>query len=74
MTRKDYVVVAEILSTVRDRAERQRLAEAFAKWFRRDNPAFDVERFSSAIFKEPEGKRSGSSRTPRRKRSSRPSR
>lgn len=69
MTRKDYIVVAEILSTVQNRAERQRLAETFAAWFRRDKPAFDVERFSSAVFKEPARKRSGATKSSRGRRS-----
>jgi hypothetical protein len=50
MTKKDYIAVARILSTVTNKRERQRLAEEFAAWFRQDNPQFDVERFSSAVF------------------------
>lgn len=51
-TRKHYVEIARILHGVRDRNERQRLAEEFAHMFRQDNPAFDVERFSSAVYGE----------------------
>ena len=67
MTRKDYTRVASILNGVRDKRERQRLAEEFARWFREDNQAFDAERFSSAVFDEPRGstRRSGSVRRSR---------
>jgi hypothetical protein len=51
-TRQHYIEVARILATVRDPHEKQRLAEEFARMFRHDNPAFDVERFSSAVFGE----------------------
>lgn len=66
MTKKDYIVVARILSTVRDKRERQRLAEAFAAWFRQDNPHFDVERFSSAIYEPRSADRRRTSRRSRR--------
>lgn len=49
-TRKHYVEIARILSGVRDAHEKQRLAEEFARMFRQDNPQFDAERFSSAVF------------------------
>lgn len=51
-TRKHYVEIACILSGVRDAHEKQRLAEEFARMFRQDNPQFDAERFSSAVFGE----------------------
>ncbi len=51
-TRKHYVEIARILSGVRDAHEKQRLAEEFARMFRQDNPQFDAERFSSAVFGE----------------------
>jgi len=51
-TRKHYVEIARILNGVQDRRERQRLADEFARLFRQDNPAFDVERFSSAVYGE----------------------
>jgi hypothetical protein len=69
MTRKDYIRVAAIIHDVRDKRERQRLAEEFARWFAQDNPEFDVERFSGAVFADPRDRprRSGSSRAARRK-------
>jgi len=51
-TRQHYIEVGRILNGVRDRHERQRLAEEFAAMFRRDNPRFDVDRFSSAVYGE----------------------
>ena len=60
--RRHYVEVARILHGVRDHHERQRLAEEFARMFRQDNPQFDAERFSSAVFGEGGGRRVRESR------------
>ena len=54
-TRKHYIEIARILHGVRDKAERQRLAEEFARMFRKDDKDdsyFDAERFSSAVYGE----------------------
>ena len=56
-TKRHYIEIARILNGVRDPRERQRLAEEFARLFREDNPSFDVERFSSAVYGEPGGRR-----------------
>jgi hypothetical protein len=48
-TRQHYTQVANILHTVRDPEERDRLAEQFAAMFRRDNPRFDDHRFIQAV-------------------------
>lgn len=56
-TRKHYIEIARILSGVRDAHEKQRLAKEFARMFRQDNPQFDAERFSSAVFGEGGGNR-----------------
>jgi hypothetical protein len=65
MTRKDYVEVARILSTVRNGNERMRLTNLFIRMFSIDNAAFQSSRFREAVEGEPSllpRRRSGTSR------------
>jgi hypothetical protein len=48
MTRKHFKAVAEILKTVEDAQERDRLAQEFCKLFACVNPRFDSTRFLGA--------------------------
>lgn len=56
-TKKEYVAVAGIVSTVRDPAERSRLARRFASHFASERGEFDEGRFMAAV-----GGRAGRSR------------
>jgi hypothetical protein len=52
MTRKDYVIVAQILSSYKDLIADEftyhDLVDEFAAYFAEDNPRFDLSRFISA--------------------------
>jgi len=55
MTRKDYVSVADILNLFRDDVENQTmkdLVQEFSDFFAEDNPRFNSQRFSEAVFAE----------------------
>jgi hypothetical protein len=52
MTRKDYIVTAEILSDVSDVVEDvvlYAIAKDFADYFSKDNPRFNRNKFYSAV-------------------------
>ena len=48
MTRKDYIVIAEIISEVKDIDTRSQLALDFSVKLKQDNPRFDASRFIQA--------------------------
>ena len=54
MTRKDYVIVAQILSSYKDLIGDEftyhDLVDEFAGYFAEDNPRFDFNRFITAFF------------------------
>lgn len=56
MTRKDYVMVAEILSSYKDLIGDEftfhDLVDEFAGYFAEDNPRFDSNRFFSACNRD----------------------
>jgi hypothetical protein len=66
MTKKDYVVVARILSTVKNGTERDRLTREFSSWFQADNPQFDLARFIAAVSPRSADHRRRTSRRSRR--------
>lgn len=49
-TRQHYIQVAHILSGISDPQERVRIGAQFAEMFKRDNPRFDDERFTQALY------------------------
>lgn len=65
MTKKDYVVVARILSTVKNGTERDRLTREFSSWFQADNPQFDLQRFIAAVRPQSADRRRASRRSRR---------
>jgi len=56
MTRKDYVIVAQILSSYKDligdEFTYQDLVDEFAAYFAEDNPRFDFNRFITACNRD----------------------
>ena len=54
MTRKDYIITAEILNSAMPYNAELVLdmAEEFAAYFKKDNPRFDRNRFFDAVEKE----------------------
>lgn len=54
MTRKDYVMTAEILNAAIPYNEDLvlKIADEFADYFKQDNPRFDRRRFFDAVEKE----------------------
>jgi hypothetical protein len=49
VSRKDYQLIAGVLATVQDPAERQRLALAFIRELHADNPRFNSSTFLTAV-------------------------
>ena len=56
MTRKDYVIVAQILSSYKDLIGDEftyhDLVDEFAGYFAEDNPRFDADRFITACNRD----------------------
>lgn len=54
MTRKDYIVTADILNSAIPYNEDLilKIADEFADYFKKDNPRFDRRRFLEAVEKE----------------------
>lgn len=48
LTRKDFVIVAEIIAKLEDPTERKEMAEKHAVAFKKNNPRFDRSRFMTA--------------------------
>lgn len=48
MTRKDYIAIAGVLTTISDAGERERIAMALCGIMQRDNAAFRPGRFLTA--------------------------
>jgi hypothetical protein len=51
MTRKDFVVIAEIINNIEDKDTRNLVAANFAHSLKKTNDRFDVQRFVSACTK-----------------------
>jgi hypothetical protein len=55
MTRKDYIVIADILNLFVDKLESKDFNDLifeFSEMFLEDNPRFNEEKFSEACYKE----------------------
>jgi hypothetical protein len=55
MTRKDYVNVADILNLFRDSMDKHLMTDLvneFSDFFIEDNPRFNSQKFSEAVFAE----------------------
>jgi hypothetical protein len=52
MTRKDFELIAQVLSEVSDLPYRQQIAKNFADKLANTNPRFDRERFLAACIRD----------------------
>lgn len=52
MTKKDYIAVGRIIAHVRSEKEQNYLMDAFAAYFKMDNPAFDKSKFFAFVLTE----------------------
>lgn len=50
MTRKNFEEFAKIISNVKDEKIRNQLIMDFGLYFKKDNPRFNISRFSSACL------------------------
>ena len=52
MTRKDFVMIAEIINNIEDKDTRNLVAVNFAQSLKKTNERFDVQRFVTACTKK----------------------